>query len=120
MGGLLRTVAGFVPGVGQLTALANPTVLAILGAAVILSYCTGERKGTQRMKAVCVAAAEKAKAEAEAVDRSALEAQIADERKTNADLQAAAEKSRQEIEAYEKQQQNDTCRITDDDVAGGL
>ncbi len=120
MGGLLRTALGFIPGLGQLTALANPTVLAVVFAAVILSYCTGQHKGVQRMKAICVAAAEKAKAEAEAVDRQALEAQIADERKTNADLQAQADKSRQEIEAYEKQHQNDTCRITDDDVSGGL
>ena len=120
MKGLLTTAAGFIPGIRSFTALLNPTVIAAVSLTGLVAYGVGSYQGGQRYKAACVAATEKAKADAAALDRSALEEQIKQERQTNAELQADIDKSRQEIADYAAQHRDDNCRVTDGDIADGL
>lgn len=120
--GLARSGLGFIPGIGSIAALANPTVIAAIVIVGAAGYFYGNHKGTSHMRAVCLAATKMAEAKASAVDREALQEQVAMLEKRITESATERADADRRIQEYEKRLQtvgaDARCILTADDIGG--
>lgn len=119
---LIASGAGFIPGLGSLTVFLNPTVLVVILATAIVSFLYGNHIGTTKARAVCLAAAKVAEAQAATVDRDALQDQIDGLEKAIEESVKDKRAAEQRVSDYENRIKalgpNSGCSLTAPDIDG--